>query len=320
MGTLSLRLLPLFFLAFLAQPARAELDYHGVGWVNTFVPGAGEALLGNYGMAALQAGLEIGTFWEGYKLSRLSPLTLDGVPEDLPSADTGIVRRRNSRGIVSGSRNNRLVQRALVADWLQEFGIKYHMANVYNAYRQAGAEVDSRLDGHSTSELFLSPFRWENLSSPWVYPALAVTAAAMIYQYQQDVRDPGLPRTVRLNMASQRMYDFTYLGVFPAGSGAPEEMFYRGFVQNETGALGGSAAVSIALTAMAYAFSHSANDRLSAGVTGLYLSWMTHENQGQIGRAIAYHFWSDVFAGIYQTFLVRREQRKPPLFGFSWKF
>src|SRR4051812_31646962 len=57
---------------------------HLIGWSNTFVPGAGQALLGNPGTAVVQFGLETTTFGYGYYLSKRSPLTLDGVPIDLP--------------------------------------------------------------------------------------------------------------------------------------------------------------------------------------------------------------------------------------------
>ena len=216
------------------------------------------------------------------------------------------------------------IKSALYADWLQEFGLKYHMVNVYNSFREAAgpnASIGTQgIDQTSTNKLFLAPFQWKNLSDNWVYPALIFSGAALIYNYNSAIKNGEFTTIAALNKGSQRLYDFTYLGVFPTGSAAPEEMFYRGFFQYEMYGIEQSPFFSIALSSLAYSFSHSSADRLSAGLTGAYLGWLTHKDHGALSKAITYHFWADVFAGIYQITVVRKESGKVPLFNFQFTF
>ena len=109
--------------AVFAQDATAQPNYHLVGWINTVVPGAGELMLGNPELAGAKAGIETGTFLWVYSLSAHAPMTLDGVPEILPSLQN----------------SDQDLSRSLYADMLQEAGLKYHMVNVYNAYRNSAA-------------------------------------------------------------------------------------------------------------------------------------------------------------------------------------
>jgi hypothetical protein len=332
-------------LCFFSLTAEATPNFHLLGWVNAVVPGGGQYMLGNYGLGALQTGLEVGTFYAGFSNSALSPMTLDGVPEDLPTQTTNFskvnVKQRNCTynaslkktvcttttvSTTTGSASTGAVDlsRSLYADWLQEFGLKYHMVNVYNAYREAAgpnASIGTQaIDQTSTADLFLAPFKWDNLSDSWVWPALVVSAGALIYNYNQAVRNGQLTAIAPLNKGSQRQYDFTYLAVFPSGSGAPEEMFYRGFLQYEMYNMVESPFFSIGMSTLAYTFSHSADDRPSAAITGAYLGWLAHHNHGSLSKSIAFHFWSDILAGIYQITIVRKESGKVPLFDLNLTF
>ena len=330
---------------FVAGPCQAEPpSYHLVGWVNTAVPGGGQYLLGNPLKGAIQTTLEAGTFGWGYSLSRRSPLTLDGVPEDLPLPSAHISTRKTtalvckinprthknecsnvistSSTFVASSEVD--ISKSLYADWLQEFGLKYHMVNVFESYREAAgtnsAIGDQKIDQTPTGDLFLAPFKWDNVSSLWVFPAVIVTAAALIYNYQNSSTDGSFGQISPLNKGSQRLYDTTYLAVLPAGSGAPEEMFYRGFVQHELYGLVQSAVFSVGVSTALFAFSHSADDRPSAAVSGAYEGIVTHVHKGELSKAIAYHFWADVLAGFYQIAVVRKESGKHPLLSFDFKF
>ncbi|MGZ3700930.1 MAG: CPBP family glutamic-type intramembrane protease [Bdellovibrionota bacterium] len=327
-----------------AGPAAAEPNYHLVGWVNTFVPGGGSYLLGNYGEGALETTLEVGTFAIGYNNSKRSPLTLDGVPEDLPAPSNRLSFKKSSSLVcTSGQGGKRVcrtvtsttssslidnssvnISKSLYADWLQEFGLKFHMVNVFEAYRKgAGAELEyesQKIDQTSTTDLFLAPFKWDNLKSYWVFPAVLVSAAALIYNYQTSSNDGSFGAISPLTLGSQRLYDFTYLGIFPVGSAAPEEMFYRGFLQNEFYHMVASPIFSVGMTTALYSFSHSSDERASAAATGAYEGIVTHANGGQLSKAIAFHFWANFLAGIYQIAVVRKESGKRPLVSFSLKF
>ena len=119
---------------------------------------------------------------------------------------------------------------------------------------------------------------------------------------------------------SQTLYDITYLGIFPLGSAAPEEMFYRGFLQHEFYAMSRTPYFSVPLSTAAYAFSHSQEDRPSAAVTGIFLGILTHAKGGALSPGIAYHFWANVMAGLYQIALQRKSSGTKPLIDLSFPF
>jgi membrane protease YdiL (CAAX protease family) len=321
---------------------QATPNYHFVGWVNTVLPGGGSYLLGDYADGALQTALETGTFYIGYQNSARVPLTLDGVPEDLPAPATQLVYKKISRQVCTEVNKHKVcttitsdgttsipissvdISDSLYADWLQEFGIKYHFVNIFESYRKAAgpdsAIGNQMIDQTPTSDLFLAPFQWKNLKSFWVFPAILVSAAALIYNYQSTLNSGGFGTISPLNQTSQRLYDTTYLGVFPVGSGAPEEMFYRGFLQHELYGMVQSPFFSVSFSTLAYTFSHSGDDRASAAISGAYEGIVTHASGGQLSRAIAYHFWVDLLSGIYQVAIVRKQSGKAPLISFDFKF
>jgi hypothetical protein len=328
-----------------SQACRADPpNYHIVGWTNAVVPGGGQYLLGHPLLGAVQTTLEAGTFLWGYSLSRRSPFTLDGVPEDLPLPSAHVSTRRTiARVCTINPRTHKTtcsneasisstfipsstvdITKSLYADWLQEFGLKYHMVNIFNSYREAAgpdsAIGDQKIDQTPTTDLFLAPFKWDNVSSLWVFPAVIVTAAALIFTYQTASNDGSFGQISPLDKGSQRLYDTTYLGILPVGSGAPEEMFYRGFVQHELYGLVQSAVFSVGVSTALFAFSHSTDDRPSAAVSGAYEGIVTHVHHGELSKAIAYHFWADVLAGFYQIAVVRKESGKHPLLSFDFKF
>jgi hypothetical protein len=307
-------------------------NYHLVGWMNTFIPGAGEAMQGNYGAGAFQAGVEVGTFWAGYAISKKSPLTLDGVPEEIPSPHSAQLTRGANRCtqrsghtvcryVAPHIRNKDAnpapqdITKFLIADILQEFGMKYHMVNVYNSYRKASRGKDGRIDTTSTKDLFLAPFKWEILRDPWVYGALGVSGLAVALNYMAT-QSSAIPQ---LTGASNTLYALNYTTIFPLGSGAPEEMFYRGFIQNELYHAVPSPYFSIPVTSLLYGFSHSSADVLSATVTGAYEGFVTHKDNGRLSSAIAYHFWADVMAGIMATALLNKNEAHAQ-FNFSFKY
>ncbi len=281
--------------------------YHFVGWLNAFVPGSGEILLGSPHLGVLEAASEIGTFYAGYKLSKKSPMTLDGVPEDIPQFN-----RKRSRSQVS-------IARPLFADWLQEFGIKEHFVNTYNVYRSA-AKSDggsSGIDQTSTNDLFLAPFKPAILKDPWVLIPLGLIAAYSTYDYLATLHD-GVDRVPIFTPASNYLYSLTNLGIFPVGSAAPEEMFFHGFLQNEFYQLISTPFFSIPLTSVLFAFAHEPGDgRYTAAISGAYMGLLAHMNQGKLSPGIALHFWSVLILGIEEVLLMHKAQHSLPPTGFS---
>ncbi len=312
------------FVCLMTAPAFGASSYHLVGWVNTVVPGGGKLLLGEPLAALQQAALETGSFMWGYGISKRTPLTLDGVPEDYPIAEVGTVRTTrtdrictsynpttkkctkfatktstSSSSVYNGTPMD--LTRSSLSLLLQEFGIKYHMVNVFNSYREAAhaenPDEDSGIDQRSTGDLFLDPFRAENLLNPWVYIPILLSAGYIAYDYSTLVKG-GLPAQQPLTGMTNLTIALNQIGTYPVGSAAPEEMFYRGFIQNEAYHAVPSPYFSIAMSSLAFAFSHGSELRVSAGLTGAYLGFLSYRYRGNLGASIALHFWSVFLLGV----------------------
>lgn len=325
----------ILFQAALAQAANP----HVVGWVNTFVPGGGQFLLGDYTLGATQLVLEGTTFGYGYALSPRQPITLDGVPESL-EVETGssfitssskkiCVQWQIIGGKLTCTKTQTLKtsststvysdlpienRNAAYADILQEFGLKYHMVNVFNAYREAAgtSELGQGIDTRSTKDLFLDPFRIYNVVNPWVGIPLVLLAGFTIRDYFQIVHS-GVTQLQPMNGISNQLLAFNYEIWQPFGSGAPEEMFYRGFVQNEAYTLVSSPWFSIPVSTLAFTFSHEAAGRPTAAIAGAYLGYLAHRNHGNLAPGISLHFWTVVMLGIETIALTSRAQGYVPL-------
>jgi membrane protease YdiL (CAAX protease family) len=304
---------------------------HIAGWFNTLVPGGGRLLRGEPWSALGEAAVEVGTFGYGYHLSKRSPLTIDGVPEDYPAASPGtVIRTRHTvcvqhdpvtkkcTKVANSTSTSTLFDSAPVdltrpigAATLQEIGLKYHMVNVFETYQSAliahGGDLGQGIETKSASELFMEPFRVSQLTNPWVYVPLILVAGYTMFDYNSQIKT-GLTPTQRLTPASNRFVAFNQMVLYPIGSGAPEEMFYRGFVQNEAYYLTRSPWASVLVSSLAFAFSHSGDGRLPAGISGLYTGFLASHHDGKLGPGITLHFWSVLFLGIESYLLVKRSQ------------
>ena len=319
-------------------------NQHWAGWTNTFLPGGGELLKGNYSQAALEGALEIGTFGYGYSLSKLYPITIDGVPEDFPQLITSNASRITTVRVCtkySGTTcvsyaNKKTLQKYKTVDAtpvdatksvnaavLQEIGIKYHMMNVYNTYRNTiwaqNENLGQGIDNASTKDLLLSPFNPEFLTDPYVWIPGVLISAFAVYDFNSQISN--LPVTQPLTKFTNSYLAFDQTAIYTTGSGAPEEMFYRGFLQNEFYHLVPSPFFSIPMSTLAFAFSHGADGRVTAAVSGAYLGFLAHHNQGRLGPGIALHFWSVMVLGVESYLLTLRSQyRGGPLPNISYTF
>jgi membrane protease YdiL (CAAX protease family) len=282
-------------------------NYHLVGWLNTFLPGSGQALLGDPLLGAEQLTAEVGTFAWGYSISKRSPMTLDGVPEAVPDYNR----------VLSKEETN--INGPLWADMLQEFGIKYHFVNTFDSYREAAklSGVTQNIDQTSDKDLFLAPFDNDTLSSPWVYLPIASVALYTIIDYITTVNGT-LNRQANLSPVSNALYGVNYLGVQSIGSGAPEEMFFRGFLQNEFQDAVPSPFFYIPAQTALFAFAHApGNGRISAAVAGAYLGLLADHEHGQLSKGIAVHFWGVVMLGIETVLITNKAEHSIPPTAFQ---
>lgn len=285
------------------------LSYHAVGFANAIMPGAGEVILGEPKEGAFQAFYEISSFALGYHLSKSEVFSLDGF-----SAPKPLARFRSLGGIS--------YEQELSGDILQEFGLKAHMINTYNAYRKAavlqGASLQT-MDQSSTLDLFKEPFQLSNLNNPWVLiPLLTVFTTSVIDYVIQTSRT--LPPSPRFNPNSNAIYAFNSGLWQPFGSGAPEEMFYRGFLQNEFYSLVPSPYFAIPLSSLLFSLSHAPGDgRYSAALAGGYLGYLSYRYEGRLGAGITVHFWSGVILGLETILLSQKGQRSTPPASFDFQ-
>lgn len=324
----------------------ASANFHAIGWVNTFVPGGGRLLMGEYGEAGKEAAIEMGSFGLGYSMSPDSSFTLDGTPIDYPSIGTYTftTKRRESYCSVYDPIRKRCVQyrnktisttssaadyseqdasKPLTAALLQEFGLKYHIMNAFFSYRDQynleGGDPGQGIDQRSAKEMFKDPFRWEVLSSPWVYVPIALTSAFVYYDFRSELNQTQSEITP-LNKQSKAYLAFDQLIMYPVGSAAPEEAFYRGFVQNEFYYLVRSPYFSVPMSSLVFALSHSQDAWPSAFISGLYQGMLAYKNDGNLAYGNAVHFWGVVILGIESYILTLSSQAKAPPVALKFNF
>lgn len=293
--------LAIIFLA--STSARADVNYHLVGWSNTFIPGSGRMELGEYAIGGMQAVYEIGSFVGGYNLSNGATFTLDGFQTVPPDQK---LKRSDEIGIES----------ELYGDLLQEFAIKAHMVNTFEAYRLAAwrsGEHPDNIDDKPIGTLFMEPFDSANLTNPWVFiPIIGVLAYTL-----EDFFTTNPGTVSRLSPYSNFLYGFNY-GVWqPIGSGAPEEMFFRGFLQNEFMDMTHSPYLAIPMSTALFAYSHAPTGRLTAAIAGGYLGFLADHYHGRLGPGITVHFWSDLILGIETLLQNSKAQSTTPPATFS---
>ena len=343
-----MRLVNIFIVFSIFSANYAKADFHGVGWFNTFIPGGGRLMMGEYGQAAKEASLEIGTFGIGYAISPDGEFTLDGTPVGYPSVSTynyisTITRnaciKRDSKTNACLQRAPRLVSRSqkaidynptdssgpLTAAVLQEFGLKYHIMNVFFSYRdqfniEGGKDPGQGIDQRSASQMLKDPFQKEVIISPWVYIPIVLTSAFVYFDYQSQVKLQPPNLISPLNTRSKIYTAFDQMVMYPVGSAAPEETFYRGFVQNEFYYLYRSPYFAIPMSSLIFALSHSQDSWSSAFVTGLYQGFLAYRNHGDLSFGNAVHFWGVVALGLETYLLTLHSQAKAPPATVNFSF
>ena len=177
-----------------------------------------------------------------------------------------------------------------------------------------GKVVDPWVDPRPIGDFFMDPFRADNMLDPWVFIPLTLVAAAAIVDYSQQVSADLQPLS-KMNWYSNVLFAMNYMALQPVGSGAPEEMFYRGYLQNEFYHLIESPFFSIPMSTLAFSFSHAPAGRTGSAIAGAYLGTLAHINHGRLGKGIALHFWSVVILGIETFALTFHAQSDIPVGG-----
>jgi membrane protease YdiL (CAAX protease family) len=145
--------------------------------------------------------------------------------------------------------------------------------------------------------MFLTPFSWDAVMDPWVFVPIGVTTAYALYDYFSS--KGNLSREPHQTPYSNFLYAVNYGVVQPFGSGVPEEMFFRGFLQNELYDMVPSPFFAIPIQAAAFAFAHGPGDgRLTAALVGFYLGYLAYRGKGDLQRGITVHYWGDLMLGI----------------------
>jgi len=289
-------------------PSYACADYHLATWVNTFIPGGGEDYYGNWGQGLMELGIEGVPFAAGMAISNGSEFSVDGLASSIPSGKN--VLRKGGHPY----------ETEFLGDILQEFGVKAHMIDTYDFYRTRakleGADM-SQFDQHPMNELFYSPFSSQYLEDPMVYFPILGVMAYSLGTLAVEAKN-GFQKTTQLDTSSNVLYAFNYSIWQPFGSGAPEEAFYRGFLQTEFRSWVDSPFFSIPLETAAFAFSHApGNGRVTAAVAGAYLGYLVDHYHGQLGPGIAVHFWGTLILGIQTVIESTKGQNSTPPTGMS---
>lgn len=276
----------------LTSPVRAEEEHINagvVGWGNLLVPGLGATLRDQPGQGLKEAGIEIGSFYGGTLLAPESRFRIDG-SINLPQ---------------SGNINS-----AAIAQNLQQFGLKYHFYNTFIHYQQTAKEnADTEREKNnpqplyqgSTLDMFTAPFRWDNLSSLWVWPVIIAGTTYLTIDYARS----SVPKqNLELTPSGQAIYGFNSIALNPVASYMGEEGLFRGFMQREI--IGMTSSVPLAMVTQSALFSILHEDRINAFAVGLYLGASTLGNGGNLEKGMAVHFWLNMFDGLFTYFARRR--------------
>lgn len=273
----------------------ADVSPAAVGWGNLFVPGLGATLRGEPTRGLVEAGAEIGLFYGG----------TFGAREGAFSIDSTVVPSRDP--------NTGSLALPLVGQALQQVGLKLHMYDTFYHYQQACLSIqDSDREKSNPQPLYKgtwwdvlsAPFRWENLSNPWVYTGILASAALIFYEYKTQSNAPQASATTWENS----LYATNYMAVIPLGSAFGEEPLFRGFMEREARLYTGSLLAAIALETTVFSALHPSSQVLPAIAGGLYFGFLVDHEHGDLGPSTTIHFWADAISGILDFFAFRAAQ------------
>jgi membrane protease YdiL (CAAX protease family) len=280
-------------------PYAETLSPAAVGWGNLLVPGMGASLRGDPGEGALEAGIEIGSFYGGTFFAQESTFRIDGsvlIPD------------------------NKKIAKPLIGGIMQEFGLKFHMYNTFYQYQQASLDpaneelekqYEQPLYRGNWKDVLAAPFEWKNLSEPLVYIPIILGAGYVYWNYRTT---PVVYHKHNSSGFEDSLYASSSIVSLPLGSAFGEEVLFRGFMQREIRLYTHSAAVAIATQTLVFTAMHPPENRAAAFFGGIYFGLLTNYFDGNLEPGIATHFWTDLFNGVFVYFLYREsEHRSVPI-------
>lgn len=270
-----------------------------VGWGNLLVPGLGASLRGDPGEGALEAGLEIGTFYGGTFFAKESTFRIDGsvlIPDD------------------------KKITKPVIGGMMQEFGLKLHMYDTFYHYQQASLdpanaelekEYEQPLYKGDWKDVLAAPFEWKNLSEPLVYIPIILGSGFVYWNYATT---PITYQKHNSTGTEDALYGTSAIVSLPLGSEFGEEVLFRGFLQREIRHYTHSTFLAIASQTALFAMMHPPETRAAAFAGGVYFGLLTNYFDGNLEPSIATHFWTDFVNGIFVYFIYREaEHRSVPI-------
>ena len=275
-----------------AEPlAWAEVSPAAVGWGNLVVPGLGATLRGEPMRGLMESSLTIGSYYGGTFYAKEGAFTIDGSV------------------LVPSGRN---ITKPLLGQFLQEFGLKFHMWNTFYNYQQASLDpmqvehqkhYEQPLYKGDWKDVLFAPFKWKNISTPWTYIPVALGTIYLLYGYNTA---PVVQQGHRAKLGEEGLYDFTQgIGV-PLGSSFGEEVLFRGFVQREARLYTGSVPLSILWETAMFMAIHPPDKRPVALLGGVFFGLAVNHFDGDLEPGIASHFWIDFISGFFEREFSRR--------------
>lgn len=161
------------------------------------------------------------------------------------------------------------------------------------------------VDPAPLSSLLLSPFKAENISSPFVLAFAVLGALDGYYGYPRGGK--GLGNVTRVTGAGNGMSRDTGTAYYGAGAfaasygaGVAEEMLFRGMLMPIFDYRYGKRS-GLVWSSVGFGLLHGLNPgqegngylMAQAGLAGFILGWEVQENEYRLGKAIAAHFWYD---------------------------
>lgn len=282
-----------------------------VGWGNLIVPGLGATIRDEPGRGLIEAGAEVGLFFGGTFGAREGAFNIDS---------TVVIPQHGS------------LTQPIIGIIMQQAGLKLHMYDTFYNYQQAAIAVEnSDREKNSAQALYrgsiwdvmAAPFQWKYLSSPYVFPIILGAGALLFYNYHTSAVQRA---TFTASSSDDFLYGSSQMAAIPLGSAYGEEPLFRGFLLREGQIYTGSFIASLLSQAVLFAAIHPEGNRLAALAGGLYFGYLTQHFDGDLGPALATHFWIDVISGALAYLVFRREQGKntpwaPPInMTFNFRF
>ena len=275
-----LGLLTVFLCGTAATAHAAEPFWSGIA--SAVVPGTGQAMNGDYGVATAHFGV--------FATSVYAAIRYRDRDDYL-----------NAYERYDAANNREFINRTtLHYDYAVRLATDTELYSGYAAYRDARARDN---DGYRTpvpretlGDLAKAPFTFDYLARPTTWVPLAIEAA-VLYRYNNTKDAYGIYRAPDVSEGDLHVFNFTANEMTAVG----EEGFFRGFLDNEFSNRYGDdwgLVWSSVIFGLAHTGQGQTANALQATAAGFYFGWLHQRNGFQAGEGAALHYWFNVLAGI----------------------